>query len=630
MCGIVGMVRPRGGVAADAVTRMRDTMPHRGPDDVGTWISSDGRVGLGHRRLSILDLSPAGRQPMAGAGGELRIVFNGEIYNFRELRAELQSLGARFETGTDTEVLLAAYNVWGTDCVRRLNGMFALALYDERARRLLLARDRAGEKPLFYTLRGGGLAFASELKALLAGGLVDRVADLAALESYLCYGYVPGPQCILSGAHKLRPGELLEFDVATGTARTRRYWDLPQMDAPRPRSVDALADELESLLSDAVGRQLVADVPVGVLLSGGLDSSIIAALAARKAPGRVRTFTISFPGHGATDEGPFARAVASHIGSEHLELPADPASIDLVPALARQYDEPIADSSMVPTYLLSRLVREHVTVALGGDGGDELFGGYPHYNWLLQLEAWRRRFPRAVRAAAAVAGTALPPGTRGRNYMVGFAGELPDAVAHVNLYFDRHLRHALVPALASAGNVPPEEERAALCEPGMSVVRAATEVDFRTYLADDILVKVDRAGMLASLEVRAPYLDHRVIDFAFGRVPDSLRADGTDRKILLRRLAQRLLPPSFDARRKQGFSLPLTAWFRGRWGDFVRQTLLHEPSIFSPEVVRSLLAHQERGRTNTQRLFALTLFELWRREYCIEVPGAPVLERGAA
>ncbi|MFL5538990.1 MAG: asparagine synthase (glutamine-hydrolyzing) [Longimicrobiaceae bacterium] len=617
MCGIVGVAASRGAAAGEAaVEAMRDRMCHRGPDDAGAWRSPDGRAALAHRRLSILDLSPAGRQPMLR--GDLALTFNGEVYNYRELRDELAAAGERFATATDTEVVLAAYRRWGEGCVARLEGMFALALYDAGARRLLLARDRAGEKPLFYRHEGGRLAFASELKALLADPAFPRRLDRGALEFYLAYGYVPGERCILEGAAKLPPAHAATYDLERDALRVWRYWELPPPFAGGRADATALAEELEALLGASVRRQLVADVPVGVLLSGGLDSSLVTALAARASARPVKTFTVTFPGHGAFDEAPFARLVAEHHGTEHTELPVEPATVELLPELARQYDEPLADSSMVPTALVSRLVRRHCTVALGGDGGDELFGGYPHYNWIIRQQAVRRVTPRPVRSLVGAAAGALPVGVRGRNHLVAFASDARASVAAVNLYFDAPTRRALVGGEA-AGLPAPEGWKRGLCDHGRTPLQMATAADFLGYLPDDILVKVDRASMLTSLEVRAPFLDRRVMELAFGRLPDALRATARERKVLPRMLGAKLLPPALDLRRKQGLSIPLSAWFRGSWGAYMESVLLDgEQRLFGHGAVRALVAAQRGGLNNTHRLFALTLFELWRREYGIE------------
>lgn len=631
MCGIVGLASQSPIAQPDLLVVMRDEMRHRGPDDAGAWWSPDRRVGLATRRLAIIDLTPGGHQPMADGSGAVWITFNGEIYNYLDLRRELEARGHRFRTASDTEVILEAYRAWGVECLSRLNGMFAFGLYDIVARRLFLARDRAGEKPLFYRLAPGQLMFASELKALMANPAFPRELDLRALDYYLAYGYVPGEMCILKGVRKLPQGHAMTYDLETDTTRVWRYWQLPPPPVAADASFDDLTAVLEGLLEDSVRRQLVADVPVGILLSGGIDSSLVTAMAARVSSAPVKTFTISFPGHGAYDEGPYARLVAAHLGTEHTEMVAEPATVELLPTLARQYDEPMTDSSMVPTYLVSRLIREHATVALGGDGGDELFGGYPHYGLIQRGERLRRLLPALLRGlAGAAASRVLPVGVPGRNHLIGFAADLSHSIAHVNLYFDDRTRRRLLAPVTEHRAWPkaaPETYRAGLCVPTYSLLRQATEADFRTTMVDAYLVKVDRASMLNSLEVRAPWLDYRIVEFAFGRVPDTLRATATERKILPRLLAQRLLPPSLDLARKQGFSMPLERWFRGEWGAYVEDVLRQaDPRLFDQRVIQGLIAGQRRGYANTARLFALTMFELWRREYQVVLPDGSYAE----
>jgi asparagine synthase (glutamine-hydrolysing) len=627
MCGIGGLLdsRPDCPVERERLNRMNDALRHRGPDDAGVWVSPDGRVGLAHRRLSIIDLSERGRQPMTDPGGRLWITFNGEIYNYHDLRKELEARGHSFRSESDTEVILEAYRAWDIECLSRLNGMFAFALYDTGTRRLFLARDRAGEKPLFYRFDPGRFAFASELKALMADLSFPRILNMGGVEHYLAYGYVPGDICILDGVHKLPQGHAALYDVDTGGLRIWRYWNLPEPPSGGPASEEDLTDELQGLLECSVRRQLVADVPVGILLSGGMDSSLVTAIATRVSPKPVATFTISFPGHGRFDEGPHARRVAAHFGTRHTELAADPSDIDLLPELARQFDEPMADSAMVPTYLVSKMIRRHATVALSGDGGDELFAGYPHYRWIQREERVRRFIPGPLRRGVGLLGQRLPIGFRGRNHMIGFARDLSWSIAHVNLFFDREMRRRLVsPYLVNEWepDAAPEEYRSNAGASTYSPLRQITEADFRTTLVDAYLVKVDRASMLASLEVRAPFLDHRVIEFAFGKLPDAMRATATDRKILLRKLAKRLLPPEFDFHRKQGFTMPLAEWFKGKWGDYAESVLLTgDPGVFDRRTIWELISGQRKGYANAQRLFALTMFELWRREYRVEIPA---------
>jgi asparagine synthase (glutamine-hydrolysing) len=619
MCGIVGVVSSEPIQERRWLLAGRDALRHRGPDGAGEWWAADARAWLGHRRLAIIDLTPAGAQPMLDRGGDLALTFNGEIYNYRELRADLAARGHTFVSDGDTAVILAAYREWGAGCVARLEGMFAFGLYDARAAQLLLARDRAGEKPLFYRLADGAIHFASELKALLADESLPRRADAVALDCYLADGYAPVERCLLQGFRKLPPAHTLKFEVVTGRAEVARYWRLPSPPAETERPDVSLLDDLERTLEQAVRRQLVADVPVGVLLSGGVDSSLVTAMAARANPA-IKTFTVRFPGHASYDETEHARLVARAFGTDHVEIDAEAASVDLLPILARQFDEPMIDSSMVPTYLLSRVVRSHCTVALGGDGGDELFGGYPHYGRLLRMQRTTARVPRALRSAAGAASALLPTGFPGRSWARALGSDLARDVPPIAQIIDRDARARLYGSrLGTVGAA--ERIRAGRLPRDGDLVARATRLDFDTYLPEDLLVKVDRASMLTSLEVRAPLLDVRMIELAFGRVPSALKVTEAGRKILLKRLAARVLPATFDFARKQGFSIPLASWLRsGPWRESFREVLLDPgQTLFDRRFVDRLLASKATLRRNAEGLFGLVMFELWRREYRVEI-----------
>jgi asparagine synthase (glutamine-hydrolysing) len=619
MCGIVGYAGLAGGLRLDLLSSMRDTIAHRGPDASGSWSTSDGSVVLGHRRLAILELSAAGAQPMTNSSGTSAVVFNGEIYNHEELRRELAAGGARFTGHSDTEVLIAAYDEWGEECVERLRGMFAFAIYDKRRNSLFMARDRAGEKPLYWAEHRGGLVFASELKALMTDTEFPRRLSPEGLAYYLTFGYVPGDKCILEGVHKLMPAHTMSWSITAGKATVRRYWDIPAAGVNESATVEELTDELQRLLTCAVSEQLVADVPLAILLSGGVDSSVITAIAARASGSRVRTFTVTLPKHPQLDERRYARTVSEYLGTDHEEIPLDESSVDLIQTLAAQYDEPIADSSMIPTYLLARSVSRHCKVVLGGDGGDELFGGYLAYQTALRRERLQRKLPRWARSLpAAVARRTMRVGQRGRNALLALDGDVADGIAQAAVWTDYG---DLARVSSWLGQRLPESApkawRRNLVDGERGLPGAAMAADFRSYLPEDILAKVDRASMLCSLEVRAPFLDQRVVEFAYRSVPNRLRVSLNERKILLKRLAKQLLPEELDLDRKQGFTIPISEWigpsvvdtWREECGDQMR-------SILSGPAAAALLRRRN-GQAAEHFLYALILLTSWMRQYRI-------------
>jgi asparagine synthase (glutamine-hydrolysing) len=613
MCGIVGYASARKPIEAGLLVAMRDTLTHRGPDGEGLWLSDDGSVGLGHRRLAIVDLSEGGHQPMTLADGRYVINFNGEIYNHHILRDELRALGWTFRSTSDTEVLLAAWQHWGEAALSRIVGQFAFAIYDREARRLFAARDPAGEKPFFYRHDGHRLVFASELKALLAHPEMPREADPGALDHYLAYGYVPRELCLLKGYAKLPAGHKLRYDVDADRLEVEAYWTLPSWQGGKLSSMDELVEEFEPLFETAVRQQLLADVPVGILLSGGLDSSLVAATAARVC-GQVTTFTIGFPGHGAYDESPIAKRLARELGTEHVELMGEPDTVDLLPRLAAQFDEPIADSSMIPTYLVSRLVRTRATVALGGDGGDELFGGYLQYGWASRI-ALARRFGAHHLPLSALASRLMPYRFMGRKMVLRLL-DRNDAAITVSRVADWQLRRKLIGAEHAPDAAAAEPFRAGLIAGRRDPRERAMALDFLTYMCDDILVKVDRASMLTSLEVRAPLLDPRIIEFAFGRLAPEQRTSGGKRKLLLRHLARKRLPAWFDSHRKQGFSIPLAAWLRGPWASLLDDLASASgEGLLDPVAVRAFVRSGGSSDRLAHQMYQLAMLEMWRREY---------------
>jgi asparagine synthase (glutamine-hydrolysing) len=619
MCGIAGYAdtvptgTPEQWHAAGAL--MCGTLTHRGPDDGDVWASEDGGVVLAHRRLSIIDLSPLGRNPMPWAGGRLRITFNGEIYNYRELRAELERDGCRFRSQTDTEVILAAYDRWGVQCLERLAGMFAFAIWDEPRKRLFLARDRFGKKPLYYAVRNGRLTFASELKAFLADPSFPRTVDRDALRLYLRFGYVPAPYSILTGARKLPPAHYALFEH--GHLRIEPYWDPVAVALSPPLEMSAAeADaELEKRLLEAVAGRMIADVPVGAFLSGGIDSSLVVALMQEIGPARARTFTIAFD-NPAFDESGYATAVAKHLGTEHhVETCGVPAMLDVVDRLPEFFDEPFADSSAIPTYLVSQVTRKHVTVALSGDGGDELFFGYPRY-FYLERGKWLLRAPRPVRRTAARVAS-IAPWRRIRRVADVLREDDRDPYARFVAWWGGAALDVL------AGTVP--------AHPAYSAARARLEplapnarppvLDVVSYLPEDILTKVDRASMAVSLETRCPLLDHRVAELAL-RLPLPLRTDGKVGKLPLRRLLEKRVPSALIDRPKMGFGVPLADWLRGplrtRMAAYVDGPFLEDLGLNpapARELWRQFLAGQSHRVDLLWNVFALGAWvERWKPE----------------
>jgi asparagine synthase (glutamine-hydrolysing) len=612
MCGIFGVCGNQAGgpKSLDVLRAMGEALFHRGPDEGG--IHTEPGVGLGMRRLSIIDLK-TGHQPLANEDRSVWVVFNGEIYNYRELTAGLLARGHRFATASDTETLVHLYEEYGADCVRHLRGMFAFALWDARKQTLLLARDRLGIKPLYYAQTPPGLVFGSELKALVTSPWVRRRVDPSALAAYLKFGYVPDPLSILEGVVKLPPGHvLLMKDGRAGTPQ--RYWE----PTSHFRGTDEAVDETEAgarlwnLLGDAVRSHLVSDVPVGAFLSGGVDSSMVVGLMAREAGVPVKTFSVGF-GEEEYNEAPYARRVAEWFGTEHHQLIATPQDLGLLEQVLAACDEPFADASAIPTYLVSRLARQHVKVVLSGDGGDELFAGYDRY--VVDRRERRRGHLADLGWGAPLrfVSDVLPEGTRGKNFLRHFS--LPRMARYldaISLFPDQALRDLLEPGVASAS--PPLFDEILRDSRGLDPLSRLQDLDLRTYLPGDILTKVDRMSMAHSLEARVPLLDHPLVEFACG-LPSGLRMRDGQTKYLLRRILHGRVPDEVLTRPKQGFAVPLRSWFGERLPSFFRDRLgngsrLEEIGI-RPRAVRALVdLFEQRGREDhCHRLWALTVLD---------------------
>jgi asparagine synthase (glutamine-hydrolysing) len=622
MCGIAGFFRTAAVDGSEATLRqMGAALRHRGPDAGGEYL--DDTVGLAHRRLSIIDLSPQGNQPMFSADGRLAIVFNGEIYNFRSLRQELEQSGVVFHTGTDTEVLLTLYRQHGPACLPLLNGMFAFAIWDKTARTLFMARDRIGKKPLYYYHRGGDrLAFASEIKSLLCLPGLCREIEPTAIVDFLAYQYIPDPKTIYRNIHKLPPAHYLLLQ-AGGEPRIHEYWDVSF--APRPAgSLAAAEEELLTLLQDATAIRMQADVPLGAFLSGGVDSSAVVALMTQASPKPVKTCTIGFDDK-EYDESSFSREVASLFNTEHSEYLLRKRLTDTVQLLPKFFDEPFADSSALPTYHLSRLARQSVTVALAGDGGDESFAGYEKYAVELKEQLARQYIPRPLLSLIHSATAGLGEHTLIRKAMSlsGSAMQEPGrAFFTTNSCLDADLLHSLLAADIgrACSSYDPAEQTLRYWNKGGGEDHVARMLytDLKTYLPGDILVKVDRMSMANSLEVRAPFLDYRIIEFA-ASLPSSWKISGSSKKIILRKAFNCLLPDKILNRRKHGFTVPLHAWFRGELKSLAEETLLCQEALGEylnqVTVQRLWHEHQSQRKNHGTILWSLLMLGLWQREY---------------
>lgn len=637
MCGITGFLefsQRHAHERQSTLAAMTARLQHRGPDDVGYWMDASGTVALGHRRLSILDLSPNGHQPMESACGRYVLVYNGELYNFRTLRQKLESVGRRFRGGSDTEVLLEAIAQWGiSDALPHFQGMFALAVWDRRERCLTLARDAVGIKPLFFGWGRGCFLFASELKAIREHPSFVGEINRQALTQFLRHGYIPGPPSIYRNIFKLAPGCLLAvpLESAMQDRKPSTWWSLSQVVSqgaaePFPGSAEEAVQALDRRLRDAVRSQMISDVPLGALLSGGVDSSTVAALMQAESGRPIRTFTIGFdePSH---NEAGYARAVAEHLGTEHTECYVTATEArDVIPHLAQWYDEPFADSSQIPTALVAGIARQHVIVCLSGDGGDELFCGYDRYEEMQQR--WRAisRWPRGFRSAAARVARSL-------------ASRVPSAIAcrklstlaefaclrnPLEMYtrFNTHWRDAERLVVRDDRLSESTDESVAIPESiSDRFVETMMYLDARTYLPDDILVKVDRASMAVGLEVRVPLLDQRVVELAW-RLPQDVKVRDGQSKWVLRQVLDRYVPRHLTERPKMGFGVPIDTWLRGPLRDWAEELLsadrLRREGLLHPEPIRARWREHLSGRYNWQYLlWDVLMFQAWLDETAV-------------
>lgn len=634
MCGITGIVSLDGATRIDgeALSAMNGAITHRGPDSEGRYVEP-GAVGLAMRRLSIIDVA-GGDQPIGNEDGTVQIVFNGEIYNFAALRAELEARGHRFATHSDTETIVHAYEQWGDACVERLRGMFAFAIWDAPRRRLLLARDRVGIKQLFWTVVGGQLIFGSELKAVLRHPGVERRMRASSVDHYLTFLYVPEPMTMFEGIEELPAGHLLV--VERGAVEVRRYWQL-RYDVDRSMSFEDAAEGLREKLDDAVRVRLISDVPLGGFLSGGIDSGSVVALMARNSNAAVNTFSIGYASGGeAFDERAYARELSQRYATHHREFEMAPDLVEIAPKLVRAFDQPCADSTAIPTWSLCEQTRRHVTVALSGLGGDEVAAGYERHRGALLAERlrWIPRWLRRGLLRPLV--DALPDprsghqwAQRAKRFVRGLDQDFDERYFGFLAQMSGDARRRIVSDEIARQSDPdgPFRHYLDVCAP----VRAADPLnralfaDLKLYLPGDLLTLTDRISMAHSLEVRVPFLDHELLEFA-ARIPPEHKLRGAEKKAVLRRAVADLLPPGFFERRKMGFSAPLAVWFREELRDYVSDTLspaaLRAAGVFRPEAVARLLDEHFRRRANHDNaIWALISFTLWHRDYIATAAG---------
>lgn len=624
MCGITGFISTDRNAAeaprSELLDRMCASITYRGPDEQGMLVR--GRAALGMRRLSIIDIK-SGQQPIFAADGDLAIVYNGEIYNFRELRDDLVKLGHSFTTNSDTEVVLHAYQQFGEACLEKLRGMFAFAIWDRRDESLFIARDRVGKKPLFYSLlESGEFVFGSELKTLLVHGAIKREVDLAALDAYLAFGYVPEEFCILKGVRKLPPGHFLRFK--DGRVQTKKYWDFDLTRPDENRTEDEWAEKLRAKITEAVKIRLISEVPLGAFLSGGVDSSTIVGTMAALSDRPVKTFSIGFR-EDSFDELKYARIAAKQFGTDHHEFIVTPDLFDLIGEIVWHFDEPFADQSSLPTFMLSKMAREHVTVILSGDGGDELFAGYDRY----VVDQARDKFaavPGAIRSGIIRrVSAALPHGARGKNFLHNVSldsiDRYIDSVSAFNdprkkLLYSRDLLASLNGEASASQKVFRDYGNAS----GLpDAVARLLYLDSKTYLPGDILTKVDRMTMANSIEARVPLLDHELIELV-ASIPSSLKMKGSETKYIMKKAMEGIVPKEILYREKQGFGVPIGEWINDQLRDRINDDLSDSRTInrgyFQKDYVSTLLNEHATGRRDhANSLWMLWMLELWFRRY---------------
>ncbi len=621
MCGIAGIIDKKNSKLEATILNMRDTFPWRGPDGKGHVVFRKDGVALGHRRLSILDLSPAGNQPMTDATETLTVVFNGEIYNYIELRQELESAGYRFRSGTDTEVLLAAYHKWGIDCLAKFNGMFTFAIWDVKLKKMFLARDRLGIKPLYYYFDGTKFIFASEIKSILKGLPDVPSINYNLVDQYMSFGYIPGENTLYSGIKRLLPGYYMVFHDCNLTIK--KYWDL-EFQQKDEKNINYYIERVEEFLNHSIDLRLRSDVPLGIFLSGGIDSSAVVALLAPRVNKQLKTFSVAYDFGSQFDETPYAKIVAQKFHTDHHEFFVDPKDFEeFIPRYVYYMDEPVTEAAAISLYFISQLAREHVTVVLSGEGSDELFAGYDFYFYNLLIEKFRSLLGHDMSASVARRANGLLPDCKIKKYLELTRYPLDDRYKGISTYEER-LKSLLYKrdfkeSLKTNSN---NDTRAFLDglfrkTQGWDPLSRMLYFDTKTWLVDDLLIKADRMSMAASIELRVPFLDYRLVEFA-ATIPSSLKVRGKTTKYLLKKMLEHLLPREIIYRKKLGFPTPLRAMFAGELAQFARELLLshncHIHKIFDAKTIKKIVnSHVKNEQDNHRIIWQLVVLETWFR-----------------
>lgn len=615
MCGIVGEVS-FGLVNSDKwVKNALNLIKHRGPDNEGIWISEDKKIIFGHRRLSIIDLSKDGNQPMLSECKNYVITFNGEIYNYKEIADKLSKKGINLKTKTDTEVLINSYKIWGELFLDQIEGMYAFAIFDKKKNIVFFARDKSGQKPLYIFKNNFSISFCSELRGLLENPNIERKLSEEGFIKYLHQGYASGRSCLIKDIIKLKAGELLRYNLSNGKVDFKKYFNLPKPNNEKINDIDTLTEKLQTLLQNSIKGQTQADVPLGILLSGGIDSSLITSIAS-KSNKKINTFTFV---NDLKNENDFelhnSRLISEYYSTNHQEIYFGDIKKDILNNISDIIDEPIIDSSFIPTYLITKKIKKYCTVALGGDGGDELFGGYNHYPRLLKLIKFKKFLPQPIyNFVSNLSNHYLPIGFKGRNWLNLLSKDYQKNYLDFVTYFDTFNNFKIINKdyLNNFKNLKHLERSNLFCD---DYIYKSLSQDFNNFLVDDILSKNDRSSMANSLELRSPFLDSKVINFAFGELDSSLKVNDKKKKILLKKLCLKLFPENFEFEKKRGFSIPIADYFKKKdWLKMCEDILLDENSLFNTKYVASMFKNSIFNHNNSERIFGLVMFELWRKK----------------